>query len=288
MKKVIGVNFKKGGKTYYFDNADFDVSVGTKVIVETSRGIEAGNVILKNKAIDESKLSKPLKTIIRIANDNDIKIIAQNKEKERNAKPIFEQKVKEHKLSMKLSDVEYTFDNSKVIFYFISESRVDFRNLVKSLASIFKTRIELRQIGVRDQAKMIGGLGVCGRALCCKTFLTEFHPVSIKMAKDQNLSLNPTKISGTCGRLVCCLKYEHDVYEELSKITPKVNAIVETKEGVGKVIEVDILKGILKVQLNNKDIVAPILCNRSDIKLIKDGKVKINKEELAQLLELEK
>jgi len=288
MKKVIGVNFKKGGKIYYFDPDGLNMETGIKVIVETSRGIEAGTVVLINKEVDETKLSNPLKAVERIADISDIKIIEQNKIKEEKAKSIFVDKVKEHKLNMKLADVEYTFDHSKVIFYFIAEGRVDFRTLVKSLASIFKTRIELRQIGVRDQAKMIGGLGICGKPFCCTTFLTEFHPVSIKMAKEQNLSLNPTKISGTCGRLMCCLKYEHAVYEELIKDTPKYGAIVETNDGRGRVIESDILKGILKVKLDSKDAVSPQVYNKCDVKLIKDGKIKINKEDMAKLLQLEK
>ena len=215
MVKVVGVKFKTAGKVYYFDPADLQVEIGTNVIVETARGMEFGTVNMTEKEVHPSEIVSPLKKIIRIAGEKDYKKHKENVQKKERALKLCQEKVAKHKLEMKLIDVEYTFDNSKIIFYFTADGRVDFRELVKDLAGVFKMRIELRQIGVRDEAKMVGGIGTCGRSLCCHSWLSEFEPVSIKMAKVQNLSLNPTKISGICGRLMCCLKYENDVYSEL-------------------------------------------------------------------------
>ena len=225
MTEVIGVRFKQVGKIYYFSPNGVQMPVGEKVIVETARGIECGEVALSNREIEDEGIVKPLKTVIRVANKEDLKRIEDNKAKEKKAFRLCLEKIEKHKLEMKLVDVEYTFDNNKILFYFTADGRVDFRELVKDLASVFKTRIELRQIGVRDEAKMLGGIGFCGRELCCHTFLGDFAPVSIKMAKEQNLSLNPSKISGICGRLLCCLKYENDVYVENRKCGCKVKNI---------------------------------------------------------------
>ena len=233
MLKIIGVRFKSVGKIYYFDPKDYDVKMGDKVIVETARGVECGEVALVDREIDETRFTNPVKGIIRLATPNDMKTIEKNRQKEKDAFKICEQKIAAPKLKMNLIDVECTFDNNKLLCYFTAGSRVDFRELVKDLAAVFRTRIELRQIGVRDEAKMLGGLGICGQPFCCSRFLGEFQPVSIKMAKEQGLSLNPTKISGTCGRLMCCLKYEQDSYEDLLKHTPKVGAIVKTADGTG-------------------------------------------------------
>lgn len=288
MLTVIGIRFKNVGKIYYFDPLDISFSVNDSVIVETSRGIEFGTVVIKNKKIEPESITLPLKPIIRPANKNDILTISENTKKEEQALIICQDKIAKHKLSMKLISAEYTFDNSKILFYFTADGRVDFRDLVKDLASIFKTRIELRQIGVRDQSKVIGGLGICGRELCCSTFLDEFHPVSIKMAKEQGLSLNPTKISGTCGRLMCCLKYEQESYEDLLKTTPKVGAIIKTATNErGVVIDVNLLTGKLTVRLDSQPDSIPQVFNKADIILIKDAKIQINKEELAALSELE-
>lgn len=253
MIKVIGVRFKKAGKIYYFSPADLDIKRGQYVIVETARGIEFGECVIGIKEINEEEIVSPLKCVIRIADDKDILKHKENKSKEIEALDICLKKIQEHKLDMKLIDVEYTFDNNKVIFYFTADGRVDFRELVKDLATIFKTRIELRQIGVRDEAKMVGGLGPCGRSLCCSTFLGDFASVSIKMAKEQNLSLNPTKISGICGRLMCCLNYEQSTYEEIRKRLPKVGAIVKTQYGNGLVTSNSIVKEIVKVKLKKGD-----------------------------------
>ncbi|MGN0710894.1 MAG: stage 0 sporulation family protein [Anaerovoracaceae bacterium] len=249
MVKVAGVRFKKAGKVYYFDPGDLDVKSETNVIVETARGMEYGTVTSDIKEISEKEIVAPLKKIIRIANEKDAQQHEENLKKKEKALMLCQEKVNKHKLEMKLIDVEYTFDNSKIIFYFTADGRVDFRELVKDLASVFKMRIELRQIGVRDEAKMMGGIGTCGRALCCHTWLPEFEPVSIKMAKVQNLSLNPTKISGICGRLMCCLKYENDVYMELRKGMPDVGERVKTEDGIGIVIESNILENKVKVRL---------------------------------------
>ncbi|WHH57069.1 stage 0 sporulation family protein [Petroclostridium sp. X23] len=270
MVSVVGVQFKKAGKIYYFDPDGAVIERGTKVIVETARGIEFGEAVIGNREVEEKDIIAPLKKVLRIAGDEDIKQVEENREKEKDAFNICLQKIRDHHLEMKLIDVEYTFDRNKVLFYFTADGRVDFRELVKDLASIFKTRIELRQIGVRDEAKMLGGLGICGHSLCCATFLGEFEPVSIKMAKEQNLSLNPSKISGTCGRLMCCLKYEQDAYEDALKKIPKISAIVSTPGGQGVVVDVSLLKETVKVKMDkdNENVlqVYPV----SDIKVIKD------------------
>ncbi len=271
--EVIGVRFKEVGKIYYFDPSGISFSLGQRVIVETSRGVECGEVAMANRKVSGSQIVKPLKKVIRPANENDIQQLEANKKKEKQAFAVCLKKISEHRLDMKLVDVEYTFDNNKILFYFTADGRVDFRELVKDLASIFRTRIELRQIGVRDEAKMLGGLGVCGRTFCCSSFLGEFQPVSIKMAKEQNLSLNPTKISGICGRLMCCLKYEQDSYEKLLKMTPKVGSFVSTPEGRGIVQDANPLTGVLKVALDkNPDVpkafqreqVRPVRGNRGE------------------------
>lgn len=253
MVKVIGIRFKKAGKIYYFNPKDIDIKQGEFAIVETARGIEFGQCVVGLKEIREDDLISPLKDVIRKATEEDIEKHKLNKSREEEALKICEEKVIKHELDMKLIDVEYTFDNNKIIFYFTAEGRVDFRELVKDLASIFKTRIELRQIGVRDEAKMVGGLGPCGRPLCCSTFLGEFAPVSIKMAKDQNLSLNPSKISGICGRLMCCLTYEDDAYVKIREKMPNVGAIVNTSFGEGQVIGNNIIKETVKVKVKIDD-----------------------------------
>ncbi|KJE25740.1 stage 0 sporulation family protein [Geobacillus thermoleovorans] len=249
MYTVVGVRFKKAGKIYYFDPGDAVIPVGEFVIVETARGIEYGKVVIANKQVDENDIVMPLKKVIRVANEKDKWVVEENKKAAREAYDICLRKVEEHGLEMKLIDVEYTFDRNKVIFYFTADGRVDFRELVKDLASIFRTRIELRQIGVRDEAKMLGGIGPCGRMLCCSTFLGDFEPVSIKMAKDQNLSLNPTKISGLCGRLMCCLKYENEEYETAKEQLPDLGEYVETPHGFGKVVGLNILERVLQIEL---------------------------------------
>ena len=249
MIKVVGVRFKKAGKIYYFDPAGLDIEKGNFVVVETARGIEFGECVIGIKEINENDIVSPLKSVLRIATNEDIEKHFKNKDKEKDAFDICLKKIQEHGLTMKLIDVEYTFDNNKVIFYFTADGRVDFRDLVKDLATIFKTRIELRQIGVRDEAKMLGGLGPCGRPMCCSSFLGDFASVSIKMAKEQNLSLNPTKISGICGRLMCCLNYEQSTYEDIRKRMPKVGSIVKTSEGTGEVFSNNIVKESIKVKL---------------------------------------
>lgn len=286
MTEIIGVRFKSVGKMYYFSPGNLKMDAGAQVIVETSRGVECGEVVMSNRMVEDDNVTAPLKTVIRIANENDMKIIAQNKKKEQDAMKICQDKILAHKLDMKLVDVEYTFDNNKILFYFTADGRVDFRELVKDLASVFRTRIELRQIGVRDEAKMLGGLGICGRPFCCSTFLGEFQPVSIKMAKEQSLSLNPVKISGTCGRLMCCLKYEQEAYEDLLRTTPKVGALVETVEGKGKVVEVNLLSGLLKVRLDaNPDAPARVY-PKEEVHLLRDGKIKVDKKEMEALKEI--
>ena len=249
MIKVVGVRFKKAGKIYYFDPADMNIQKDTYVVVETARGIEFGECVIGIKEINENNIVSPLKSVLRIATNEDIEKHFKNNDKEKDAFDICLKKIQEHGLTMKLIDVEYTFDNNKVIFYFTADGRVDFRDLVKDLATIFKTRIELRQIGVRDEAKMLGGLGPCGRPMCCSSFLGDFASVSIKMAKEQNLSLNPTKISGICGRLMCCLNYEQSTYEDIRKRMPKVGSIVKTSEGTGEVFSNNIVKESIKVKL---------------------------------------
>lgn len=287
MTEIIGVRFKEVGKVYYFSPGGKKLNAGDKVIVETARGIECGEVVIPNRKINDENVVQPLKSIIRPASKDDLQAIKSNAEKETEIMRTFIKKIEEHKLDMKAIDVDYTFDGSKILFYFTAENRVDFRELVKDLAGIYRTRIELRQIGVRDEAKMLGGLGICGRPFCCSSFLGEFQPVSIKMAKEQSLSLNPSKISGTCGRLMCCLKYEQDCYEELLKITPKAGALVETAEGRGVVEDANILTGMLKVKLDKSPDAPPISVKRDDVKVIKDAKIRVNRDEIAALKGLE-
>lgn len=284
--EIIGVRFKDVGKVYYFSPNGVSFKRGEKAIVETARGVECGEIVLPNRDIPESALVSPLKKIIRKADSKDIKQLEQNIAKEREIMQTFSEKIAAHKLDMKPIDVDCTFDGSKILFYFTSDGRVDFRELVKDLASIYRTRIELRQIGVRDEAKMLGGLGICGRPFCCASFLGEFQPVSIKMAKEQSLSLNPTKISGTCGRLMCCLKYEQNCYEDFLRTTPKVGAYVETPEGRGVVEEANLLTGILKVKLEKKPDV-PISIDKAEVRVIKDGKIQVNRDEIKALKKLE-
>ncbi|MFL6518496.1 MAG: stage 0 sporulation family protein, partial [Bacillus sp. (in: firmicutes)] len=245
MYDVVGVRFKKAGKIYYFDPGDLSIEKDDFVIVETVRGVEYGKAVIARKQVEEHDVVLPLKKVVRIADPKDKMIVEENKQAANEAYVVCNEKVNEHQLDMKLVDVEYTFDRNKVIFYFTADGRVDFRELVKDLAAIFRTRIELRQIGVRDEAKMLGGIGPCGRMLCCSTFLGDFDPVSIKMAKDQNLSLNPTKISGLCGRLMCCLKYENDEYETAKALLPDLGEIIETPQGKGKVVGLNILERVL-------------------------------------------
>lgn len=245
---VIGVRFRKAGKIYFFDPAGLEVEQGNNVIVETARGVEYGAVVIGPRDVEESKIIQPLKAVIRIATPEDDEIEHKNRQKEKDAFGICLEKIKKHGLEMKLIDSEYTFDNNKVLFYFTADGRIDFRELVKDLASVFKTRIELRQIGVRDETKIVGGIGICGRPLCCSSFLSEFAPVSIKMAKEQNLSLNPTKISGVCGRLMCCLKNEEEAYEEANSKLPNIGDFVTTNDGLkGEVQSVSVLKQIVRV-----------------------------------------
>lgn len=253
MVDVIGVRFKKAGKIYYFDPSDKKTQLDDYVIVETVRGIEFGKVVIASKNVDEEDVILPLKQVIRIADEEDKRIVLKNKSYAEKAFTTCDDKIRHHNLDMNLVDVEYTFDGNKLIFYFTADGRVDFRNLVKDLASLFKTRIELRQIGVRDEAKMLGGIGPCGRMLCCSTFLGDFEPVSIKMAKDQNLSLNPAKISGLCGRLMCCLKYENDQYESAKRELPDLGTKIDTSFGKGKVVGLNILEKLVQVELFEKD-----------------------------------
>ena len=287
MTEVVGIRFKEVGKIYCFDPEGIKLSEGPRVIVETARGVECGTVATPILLIEDDEIVAPLKPIIRIATDKDLQKLEENKEKEKKAFKICEEKIAKHGLEMKLIDVEYTFDNSKILFYFTADGRVDFRELVKDLASVFKTRIELRQIGVRDEAKMLGGLGICGRPFCCHSYMGEFQPVSIKMAKEQGLSLNPTKISGTCGRLMCCLKYEQPAYEHLMKITPKAGALVETKEGKGIVTESNLITGIIKVRLDKNPDAAPATYNRKQVKILRDVRTSVTKEEMDALKAIE-
>lgn len=267
MTEIIGVRFKAAGKVYYFSPQNIKVAADQMVIVETSRGVEIGTVVIPNRMVYNREIVPPLRPLVRIATPEDLAHSEKNKALEREAFDICLQKIKDHKLDMHLVDVEYTFDNNKLLFYFTSEGRVDFRELVKDLAAVFKTRIELRQIGIRDEAKIIGGLGVCGRPFCCKGFLTDFVQVSIKMAKEQNFSLNSAKISGCCGRLMCCLRFEHEVYEEEIKKTPPVGATVSTPNGVGVVTEINPLAGLVRVLLSDKP-EAPKLYQRELLKVI--------------------
>ena len=287
MIEVVGVRFKTAGKIYYFSPKGIEFSKGDYAVVETVRGTEIGEVMLTNRQIPEENIVSPLKPVLRKATNEDIKKIDKIKEKEKKAFEICVEKINLHNLDMHLVDVEYTFDENKILFYFTAEGRVDFRELVKSLASVFKTRIELRQIGVRDEAKMLGGIGVCGRPICCNSFLGDFQPVSIKMAKEQNLSLNPTKISGTCGRLMCCLKYEQSTYEEMLKFVPRVDAVVETKDGKGTVIENNVLAGLVKVRIDRGDDSIINVYDAKDVVVIKAASVKLTAEELKEFKKLE-
>lgn len=269
MTLVTGVRFKDGGKVYYFAPGELELTVGTKVIVETAQGTEIGDVAINSKEVDDSAIHHPLKSVLRIANKSDLKRYEKNCQKEKEALAICEEAVKKCGLEMKLVDVDYSFDGSKILFYFTADGRVDFRELVKVLAARFKTRIELRQIGVRDEAKMQGGLGSCGQEFCCRRFLGDFIPVSIKMAKEQGLSLNPTKISGACGRLMCCLKYEQEAYADMIKDTPGVGSYVETPEFRGYVTEVNLLKGTLKVRREDDANSSPHIFSKNDIKVLR-------------------
>ena len=290
MKIIIGVKFKKPGKIYFFDPGNLHINIKAKVIVETSLGEELGEVIAKKKLLPNTELNTPLKKIIRIANYKDIKHYEENKKKEAEAFKICEEKIKKLKLNMHLTEVQYSFDNSKLLFCFTADGRIDFRELVKELASIFKTRIELRQIGVRDEVRRIGGNGICGRELCCCSFLNNFEAVSIKMAKEQNMSLNPSKISGNCGRLMCCLKYEQNVYEDKLKKLPKIGSIVLTEDGEGIVDSIETLREIVKVKLkDDNDETYFKKYNASDLKIIKnvDSEI-VGEEEKENMIELQK
>ena len=271
MTEIIGVRFKNAGKTYYFSPGNLQIGMNDLVIVETARGVECGQVVIANRKVEDDKIVAPLKQVIRMATPKDIAQMEENRKREKEAFRVCQEKIQQHGLDMNLVEVEYTFDNNKILFYFTADGRIDFRELVKDLAGIFRTRIELRQIGVRDESKMLGGLGICGRPFCCSTFLGDFQPVSIKMAKEQNLSLNPTKISGTCGRLMCCLKYEQEAYEDLIRITPRVGSVVRTPEGNGVVIENNLLTGMLKVTLDKAPEGAPLLVHRGDVKILGRG-----------------
>ena len=292
MTKVIGVRFRTAGKIYFFSPGDHDVECGQFVIVETARGVEFGKVVLGKRNIDDGKIVSTLKTIIRVATDEDKKRHEDNKEKSKKAFAICKEKIAKHKLDMKLIEAEYTFDNNKVLFYFTADGRIDFRELVKDLASVFKTRIELRQIGVRDETKMVGGIGICGRELCCHEHLSEFVPVSIKMAKEQNLSLNPTKISGVCGRLMCCLKNEEETYEYLNSRLPNVGDRVTTADGLkGEVQSVSVLRQLVKVIVDmgdEKEIREyPVRQLKFRSKRRRDHGERLSKEEMRKLAELE-
>ena len=276
--EIVGVNFREAGKIYFFSPEGLKLAVGEKVIVETSRGVELGTVKVANKMILSSEIVSPLKPITRVASAADLKHYEENRAAEADAIAICEKKVENHGLGMKLVGAEYTFDNSKLIFYFTCESRVDFRELVRDLASTFRTRIELRQIGIRDEAKMLGGIGVCGRKLCCANFLSDFVQVSIKMAKEQNFSLNSSKVSGACGRLMCCLRYEHETYEDAIKHTPSVGSVVKTSDGDGVVIETKPLAREIKVRLNDNDKDAPKLYKCADVKVISRPHKQSNKQ----------
>ncbi len=289
MKNIVGIRFKKPGKIYFFDPGYLKINQKDKVVVETSLGEELGEVVISKRSMPEDKIVAPLKKVIRIATPKDLKHAEENKKKEKEAFKICEEKIKKYKLDMHLTDVEYKFDNSKILFYFTADGRIDFRELVKDLAAVFKTRIELRQIGVRDEVKRIGGNGVCGRELCCCSFLGDFETVSIKMAKEQNISLNPSKISGNCGRLMCCLKYEQEVYEDKLKRLPKIGSTVKTVDGEGIVDSIETLKEIVKVKFKDED--DNYFYKKypsTDIKILKNVSVEnINEEEKENLKELQ-
>ena len=276
--EIVGINFREAGKIYYFSPENYQFSVGDMVIVETSRGVEMGTVKVANKVIDSTEIISPLKSVTRPATQADIQHYEKNRAQEAEAIEICQKKVEAHNLGMKLVGAEYTFDNSKLIFYFTCESRVDFRELVRDLASTFRTRIELRQIGIRDEAKMLGGIGVCGRKLCCSGFLSDFVQVSIKMAKEQNFSLNSSKVSGACGRLMCCLRYEHETYEEALKQTPPNGSVVKTPDGDGVVIEIKPLAREIKVKLNGTDKEAPKIYKCKDVKVLSRPGKQANKD----------
>ena len=300
MVKIIGVRFRTAGKIYYFDPGDVEFVRNDHVIVETARGMEYGLIVIPEKEVDEEEINKPLKPIIRKATLEDDDFEKENREKEKEAYKICKEKIKKHELEMKLISVEYTFDRNKILFYFTADGRVDFRELVKDLAAVFRTRIELRQVGVRDETKMLGGLGICGRPLCCSSYLSDFVPVSIKMAKEQNLSLNPTKISGTCGRLMCCLKNEEETYEELNRKLPAIGDIVTTKDGQkGKVSNINVLRQLVRVVIEEDDDIevaeypASELSfkprkRKNDKKKDKNGSDDLNEKELEELEKLEK
>lgn len=290
MIKVVGVRFRRAGKIYYFDPKDFKIETGNHVIVETARGVEFGTVMIAPKEVSEETVVQPLKPVIRIATAADEKTEEKNKEKEKEAFRICLEKIAKHKLEMKLVEAEYTFDNNKLLFYFTADGRIDFRELVKDLAAVFRTRIELRQIGVRDETKILGGIGICGRALCCSSYLSEFAPVSIKMAKEQNLSLNPTKISGVCGRLMCCLKNEQETYEDLNSRLPNVGDTVTTIEGLkGEVQSVSVLRQLVKVIVETDDEKEIREYKVDELKFKPKCRrdVRISKEEMAELKALE-
>ena len=288
MKNIVGVRFKRLGKIYFFDPQDIKLEKRDQVIVETAQGDEFGEVLIANRYIENEKVKEPLKKVIRKATEKDKKHYEECKKKEKEAFEVCQKKIKEHKLDMTLTEVEYKFDNSKILFYFTADGRIDFRELVKDLAAIYKTRIELRQIGVRDEVKRIGGNGVCGRELCCCSFLRDFETVSIKMAKEQNISLNPSKISGNCGRLMCCLKYEQEVYEDKLKRLPNIGAIVKTIDGTGEVDGVETLKEKIKVKFKDGEGYFYKKYGNKDIKIIKDvARENIDKEEIEHKKELE-
>lgn len=287
MAEVIGVRFKNVGKVYYFDPDGNVLKKGDKVIVETARGVECGEIAMENRQIGNEELVQPLRKLIRVATEDDLKKVEENRKKEKSAFQVCLRKIADHKLEMKLVDVEYTFDNSKILFYFTADGRVDFRELVKDLASVFRTRIELRQIGVRDEAKMLGGIGICGRPFCCATFLGGFQPVSIKMAKEQGLSLNPVKISGICGRLMCCLKYEQESYQELLRVVPGINSIVMTPKGRGTVTDHNLLTGSVTVRLDSALDAAPLVFKAKEVRVLKGSRSGVTQAELEQLKDLE-
>ena len=285
MTEVIGVRFKGTGKVYYFSPNGNIVEKGSYVIVETAKGIECAQTVMENKEIRDDEIVQPLKPIIRVATADDTKRIEENRKREATAFDICLQKIEKHGLDMKLTSVEYAFDNSKIVFYFTADGRVDFRELVKDLAAEFRARIELRQIGVRDEAKMLGGIGICGQPFCCSRFLDDFQPVSIKMAKEQGLSPNPLKISGSCGRLMCCLKYEQDTYEALHRETPCQGSLVETPDGKGVVVEVMLVAGKLRVRINRSPDAAPVVYNVNDCKLLKRGTHSGNRKKAQEIID---
>ena len=285
--QVVDIQFRPGQKVYYFDPNGIDCKAGDHVIIDTARGEEYGYCAGGNHKISRKDIVAPLRQVIRIANDQDEKAAADHRETEKKAFSVCMQKIMELELDMQLVSAECSFDGSRILFFFTADERVDFRELVKMLANTFHTRIELRQIGVRDKAKMVGGLGICGRPFCCASFLDDFQPVSIKMAKTQSLSLNPTKISGTCGRLMCCLKYEQEAYLDLLRMTPKVNAVVSTPDGKGVVIDQNLLTGKLTVRLDKNPDAAPGIYKVKDVKIIRDGQIKVNKKEIEEFKKLE-